>query len=399
MKARSRKDKVQQNKALLALSAERVHQIVSGLIAQHFELLATGDGCTTQVMTDVLVKASVEGVAIEGTCNDLAAVPTGHTVRNYLNERLRPEELARLEDQANSALTADRPKRLGRGAVDLAADFHDEPFYGKTATLLTFACRGKAQAGTTYFYRIATLYHIHKKMPITLAVTFVRPEDTALAVLQRLLARAQGLGLAWRCLYLDKGFCNIPVLRFLQRQDYASILACPIRGKQGGTRALCQGRGSYITRHTFSSAENGQCTTTVAVVRTFNTTGRRRRRRQARWLVYVIINTTLRPDQVRQRYRSRFGVETSYRCMRCTHAKTTSRNPALRFFLLALAFILVNVWLTLRWRFCQIPRRGGRQIDKKQFELQRMSCFLKRAIERAYGTVDEIQAVAQPLAP
>ena len=134
-------------------------------------------------------------------------------------------------------------------------------------------------------------------------------------------------------------------------------------------------------------------------MRTFNTSGRRRQRRKARWLVYVLINVDLRPDQVRQRYRSRFGVETSYRCMRTTHAKTASRNAALRFFLIALAFILLNVWVALRWRFCQMPRHGGRQLDKKRFQLKRMVRFLRRAIENTYGTVNFIQAITLPLDP
>jgi len=386
------------SKSLPTLSGSEVRQIVSDLIAEYLQLQAEGYNCSTQVMTDVLVKASIEGETIESTCDDLDAVPTGHTMRNYLNEQLRPEDLAAIEERINAALPVDLPKRLWRIRLDLAADLHDEPFYGKTEELLAFACRGKAKDGTTYFYRVATLYHVHKGVPITLAVTFVLPSDTKLAVLRRLLARAKKLGLQWG-LYLDKGFCSIPVIRYLQQHRYSAIIACPIRGKKGGTRALCTGRSSYITTHTFSSAEYGSCEAAVAVVRTFNTSGRRRQRRKARWLVYVLINVDLRPHQVRQRYRSRFGVETSYRCMRTTHAKTTSRNAALRFFLIALAFILVNVWIVLRWRFCQVPRRGGRQLDKKRFQLKRMIRFLRRAIEDTYGTVNVIQAVALPLDP
>jgi putative transposase len=385
--------------SLPTLSASEVRQTVSALITEHLGLQADGYNCSTQVLNDVLVKASVEGETIESTCDDLEAVPTGHTVRNYLNEQLHPEDLAAIEECVNTALTADLPKRLWRGRLDLAADLHDEPFYGKTDELLAFACRGRAKAGTTYFYRVATLYHIHKGVPTTLAVTFVLPEDTTLAVLQRLLARVAKLGLQWGCLYLDKGFCSIPVIRYLQQHRYSAVIACPIRGKKGGTRALCTGRKSYLTTHAFSSAKYGSCVASIAIVRTFNTSRRRRRRRQARWLVYVLINVDLRPDQIRQRYRSRFGVDTSYRCMRATHAKTTSRNAALRFFLIALAFILVNVWITLRWRFCQVPRRGGRWVDKKQFQLQRMARFLRRAIEDVYGTIDVIQAIALPLDP
>lgn len=386
-------------KTLPTLSAAEVRQVVSDRLVEQVQLTADGYVCSTQVMTDVLVKASVEGATVEGTCNDLAAVPTGHTVHNHLNEQLCPAALPALEERVNAALTADLPQRLWRGPLHLAADLHDEPFYGQSAELVAYACRGEAKLGTTYFYRVATLYHIHDGVPTTLALTFVLPADTTLAVLQRLLDRAKKLGLQWACLYLDKGFCSIPVIRYLQEQQYAAVLACPIRGKTGGTRALCTGRASYLSTHTFASAENGSCAVAVAVVRTFDSSRRRRRRRKARWLVYVLVNVKLRPDQARQQYRSRFGVETSYRCMRATHAKTTSRNAAVRFFLIALAFILVNVWVTLRWRFCQVPRHGGRYVDQAHFQLQRMRGFLRRAIEQVYGTVDVIQAIAVPLDP
>jgi hypothetical protein len=84
--------------------------------------------------------------------------------------------------------------------------------------------------------------------------------------------------------------------------------------------------------------------------------------------------------------------------MRQVRAWTTSRNAALRFLLMSVGFILVNLWLELRWHFCQVKqRRGPRQIDVKRFELQRMLAFLSRAIERIYGSVSFIDAAVEPL--
>jgi IS4 transposase len=83
--------------------------------------------------------------------------------------------------------------------------------------------------------------------------------------------------------------------------------------------------------------------------------------------------------------------------MRNVHAMTTSRNAAVRFFLIALAFVLVNLWIILRWWLCQVPRRGGRLIDEKRLELQRLARFLARAIEKVYGTVSVIYVTAQPI--
>jgi hypothetical protein len=83
--------------------------------------------------------------------------------------------------------------------------------------------------------------------------------------------------------------------------------------------------------------------------------------------------------------------------MRQVRAWTTSRNGALRFLLMSLAFILINLWVELRWRFCQIKQRGRRQIDAKRFELQRLVTFLNRAIQKIYGVVSFIQADVAPL--
>ena len=83
--------------------------------------------------------------------------------------------------------------------------------------------------------------------------------------------------------------------------------------------------------------------------------------------------------------------------MRQTHAMTTSRNPALRFFLLALAFLILNLWCALRWRFCQIPRRGGRSVDQKVYELQRHRQFIAQSIDEIYHPLSFILAKVAPI--
>jgi hypothetical protein len=85
--------------------------------------------------------------------------------------------------------------------------------------------------------------------------------------------------------------------------------------------------------------------------------------------------------------------------MRQTHAMTTSRNPAFRFFLLGVAFQITNLWSTLRWRYCQRPRRGGRTIDKKTYQLQKHRQFLAQSIDKQYSPISAIYAQITPLEP
>jgi hypothetical protein len=83
--------------------------------------------------------------------------------------------------------------------------------------------------------------------------------------------------------------------------------------------------------------------------------------------------------------------------MRKVRAWTTSRNGALRFLLISLGFILINLWVELRWRFCQVKQCGRRQLDAKRFELQKLVGFLDRAIQKIYGVVSSIRADVAPL--
>jgi hypothetical protein len=75
---------------------------------------------------------------------------------------------------------------------------------------------------------------------------------------------------------------------------------------------------------------------------------------------------------------------------------TTAKNPASRFVLLALAFVWLKVWILLRWRFTQVPRRGGRWLDTHRFPLRRCVTFLLHALEAWYGGVHAITAPALP---
>ncbi len=119
-------------------------------------------------------------------------------------------------------------------------------------------------------------------------------------------------------------------------------------------------------------------------------------KRRRTGLIYILIHLDVTPRQARRLYRRRFGFESSYRCAGQVRGWTTSPNAAYRFVLITLSFILLNVWLYLRWLLTQIPRRGRRWLDTKRFQLTRFARFLRRALERHSAAVNEIVAVAAP---
>lgn len=388
------------------MSDEETRQATITHLREHLPLEVKGTKASSEMVLEVLVHAAVNGQSIEASCAELAGSADSNTLREHVNEAFRSEMLDEVERRVNEALVAQLPKKLRKKVQELVIDIHDQAFYGKTESLLRYASRGAAKQGTTYFYRIASLYLIHQGLRLTLAVVFVHSGMSLAHCIVRLLKQAKAQKIKLGCLFLDRGFAGIEVYRCLQRRRIPAIIACPIRGKGGGTKALCQGRQSYLTKHTFRSQEQGNCTTTVAVVRAYTHTGQRgqSKARKAAWFLYVLIALKLSPQAVHARYRYRFGIESSYRLMRQVRARTNSRNPVLRFLFMALAFILLNLWLALRFRFCQCPicqcpRRGrtGRTLHESRFRLVRFAAFLSHAIELTYGSRSTIAASVLPL--
>jgi hypothetical protein len=357
---------------------------------QHIPLNAEGYRCQTDDLWRILLAAAARGVTIESACADLSRAPDANTVRGHLTAQLPPRAIPDLEQQWNTLLRAVIPDWLRHRPQELAVDFHDEPYYGRDNPddPDNWVCRGEARASPTRFYRCATAYILLHDVRLTVAVVFLKPRMAKVTVLERLLRAVKGAGLAIKCLYADKGFCCIPVLRYLSRRHIPAIIAMPIRGKQAGTRQLCRGRTSYRTVYTLQSAEHGRLTVPVAVVRTYQR--RRSGRRQLRWLLYVCLRSGGPVVRVRRRYRRRFGIESGYRLMEQVRARTSTPNPALRFLLMGIALLIVNMWIRLHWLFLRLPGSGPRRVARWRFRLDRMRSFLTRAIERFYGVITAV---------
>ena len=381
----------------LRLTDQQVLLHARSRLQAHLPLRADGYRCTTHDLLQVLLGVAVNQGTLEAICADLRHAPDPATIRRYLNAQLHVDDLPNLERQLNAALAAEIPQYVWDHARDVAIDFHDRPYYGTAPQETGLWVRGPAKAGTTRFYRVATAYVMLHGVRVTLAVHFVRPTDDTITVLDTLLRRLDHLAFHPTRLFLDKGFAGSAVIAYLTQRQQPALIACPIRGTTGGTRALCRGRGSYRTRHTFSGADHPPVTVEVAVCRVFTTAKRtQRHQRQARWLVFILILLDLTPQQARRVYRRRFGIESSYRCTRQVRGWTTSRNVAYRFVVLALSFVLLNIWLHLRWRFTQVPRRGRRWLDTRRFPLTRLAKFPRRALERHYGYIQVVVAPAVP---
>ncbi len=139
---------------------------------------------------------------------------------------------AQLQRRLNRALQGDLPHALRRHRQPLAIDLTLMPYHGKPLHQPDEIYRSQAKSGTSHFHAYATAYVIRKGRRFTVALTTVGRHDALPVVLKRLLREAARAGVRPRYLLLDRGFCSVDVIRYLQNARYAWLMPLVLRGRK-----------------------------------------------------------------------------------------------------------------------------------------------------------------------
>jgi len=376
------------------LTETAVLETARSRVGQFLPLQANGYACTTEQLWDVLLSVSAQKDTIEQVCSDLKIKVGAETIRGYFNTQLKVENLSELQEAVNLALQTSLNSDLKRQKLEVAIDFNDQSYYGKSDQTEGLWVGAEAKNGTTKVYRVATLYVIKNGNRLTLAIKFVVPQETVKETVEYLLQQLKRLEIESRCLYLDRGFGSIEIARYLKEIKQTAIVACPIRGKTGGLKALCVGRKSYRTKHVFKSEKHGTEEAEMVMFKAFSTSTKKGKKvRKAKWLAYILVNCDEKPSakKVKESYRKRFGIEASYRCAKKVRGWTTSINAAYRFVLIGMSFLLTNIWQEFQEKWTRKVQVGRACWNSEKFRLKRFVNFLRKAIENVYGIVSNIE--------
>jgi hypothetical protein len=368
-----------------ALTDEGTLESAIDCLTSNLEINMSG-GYTVRDLLEILVRTASRGESIEQTVRGLEGTPSSNGIRYHL-EKL--DDMNSLEQQLNAALQSRIPPKLRNRSHRLAIDLHLIPYYGNPTDIeANYVYRSQAKAGTTRFFAYATVYAICRNKRVTLAIHAVPCTETLVATLTYLLAIIQPLRMSIKLLCLDRGFYSVPIIRWLTALNLPFLMPAVIRGKTGGTRALLIGRKSYATDYTINSPKHGSITCQMRVVCGYHKGFKAQH--GIRYLVYVVHRVKIALNQLHHYYRQRFGIETSYRLKNHCRIRTTTKNPVLRLLFVALAFILVNLWVYLLWHFISRSRRGGQLVYHALFPLNIMLQFLSTAVERRFSVVTAI---------
>jgi Transposase DDE domain len=376
------------------LTATTVYHHARFLLQDALGLTDFSPACPARTLLAVVFAATARLTSLFAAGLRLAGAPAAETLRKALLASL--PTLGELEDRSNDALAAHLPRRLRRRQQRLALDLTLVPYHGRYYLDPKEIVRGQAKSGTTHFHAYATVYLIFRGQRFTIALTVVHDGDPLKEVIRRLLRRAAAAGVRPALLLLDREFYSVDVIRYLQAARYPFLMPLVCRGRKAdhpqgpsGSRVYKYWRRSGWDTYTLREA--GGRTATVSVgVHVRNRRGRRGKHgREQRVYGYW----GLQPKSVAwlsETYRQRFGIESSYRQLREAKAKTCSRSPVVRLFLVAVALVLRNVWVWLHYALLSTPRRGGRQLNAGRLRFKALLLMLLHEAERWLGVTDDV---------
>lgn len=354
--------------------------------------------CTREVVVAVLSYAAARLTSPFDACARLRDAPDSDTVLGHLGRRLVDRDT--VDRRARGVLAASLPRAVRRGRPVVAIGTTLVPYHGRPLAHPGEVFRSQPKGGTTHFHAYATASVARDGLRFTVAVLPVGGGAGMGEVVGRLRRRVAAAGVRPRLLLLDRGFNTAGVVRYLQsaRQPFVMPQAvhgrAPRGGRLTGLRAV---RAAHPTgRTTYSWPPRGERRVSVdlCVVRR-----RRRDRRGHRAFLYACWGVRLAPAGVYRRYRRRFGVEASHRQMNQCRARTTSRNPAVRRLLVAVALVLRNLWAWLHWVVLSDRRPGGRRLRPDRLRLRTMVLWLLHLAERRFHGCDQADADRPPDEP
>jgi putative transposase len=370
------------------VTKDEVHGYANHWLSSALRLEYEGTKCTASTLLQVLLIAAARAVSIFAACRDLADAPSDQTIRNALAVSL--PQMSELERRLNCALVTELPKALRRRARVIAIDLTLIPYHGQPLRHEREIYRSSPKSGTTHFHAYATAVVVHKGHRYTLALVHVEHGETMKNVLQRLLMILRKRDMRIKFLLLDKGFFSVQTLSYLKRAGQGFIIPAVARGRQPkgrkkatGLRALRNKPHGYYP-HTFRSNAGGKkrsTRVTICVASKYFTHKKRGQRRRKK-LLYAVWKVRLSPRDIRETYRKRFGIETSYRQMNEARIRTCTRDPRLRLLIVGIALVLRNVWVWLHFKLAKEKWSDEPRLFLELLRFNEMLLWITQVVQR-----------------
>lgn len=329
-----------------ATATRHLRPVLTDWLTRAVRLPARRRTCTPEVVWKVVLFAAAFARSVAAACSAIAGAPSGQAIWDALDVAL-PKRRRTLERRLLPALHAPLPKPARRRPrVRSAVDYHRIAYFGQPNRDTT---RAKTAASTYTFHTYATACVVGGPYRYTPGLTAVGEKEPMTDVLARLLGQAAAAGFTIRVVLLDKAFFSIAVMRLLQSRNLPFVIPAVIRGRKPrpgvkavGLRAI---RNRGAGRYPYTHEDRGASVRVTVVVAHKSYRHKKTGRRYGKRLLYAAWRVGGDPVSVRDLYRKRFGVESSYRQLGQVRPRTSTTDGVVRLLWVAVGLILRNAWV------------------------------------------------------
>jgi putative transposase len=170
------------------------------------------------------------------------------------------------------------------------------------------------------------------------------------------------LGLSIEVLLLDRGFYSGEVFKLLIENDVPFIM--PVKKQSNEMIELLIGRKSRFDKYTLN--KNTDPLELDIAIRVCYLKGKYHKHELVNY-GYVFYGLKWSVKKISKIYEKRFGIESSYSIRNKVRSRTTTRKPAVRYYLFLVSMLFQNVWMMLRWKYFRKLQRGPSVVEEDLF--------------------------------
>jgi putative transposase len=336
------------------VNAARVHVQARHLLIDCLQLRDYKRSVPARLLASLMLLAALTHSSLCCACQLHPRSACYDSARKALHAALpaRPRDLL---GRLVAALHRCLPDFLRAAPQVMALDLHQRPFYGRKTTKGCCPCKRKAGAKRCFSY--ATLAALSPAGRFNVGLLPFRPTMRLTTVIRELLGQAGRAGLSVAYLMMDKQFHSAEVIHWLQERGLAFLVPAQRHGKEGGGNLRffapsCEpGWYDYswtarLRKWDFKDkkrVQKGELTVKVRLC-----VARQWKQGKEGRLVYACGGISgWSVGQVRNAYRRRFGIESSYRQLGQCLARTSSSDERVRLLWVGLGLLLLNLWARL----------------------------------------------------
>ena len=247
-------------------------------------------------------------------------------------------------------------KGLLNRPVPIAFDWHDQMFYGDHDTEMVNGTKPKD--GSSYAYQYLTASILVDGKRLTIVLTPIKSREHVIDYVKDALDRIRNMGIRVRHLLFDGGFSSLELPSWLGENGYMYAIhftpnaVTKRMGLKDGQSVL------YPSDRPFQLVRVDDRETKISYL--------------------FATNMTCRPKRLLKRYKTRWGVETTYREHNLFLPRTKSKNYVVRLLYYAVAVCIYNAWCILN-AFeddCSEEEEGDRHVIALEVKLFVLITFL-----------------------